>query len=405
LLAGFVVRCIYVGTKWNEPLLLNDSLYYSSQAVGFWRGRVFREFLLDQPGAEHGPLTPVVLAPFSWMGNAVPWQRVATACIGLASVAILVRVAWLLGGRRVAIIAGVIAALYPNLWVNDGLVMSESLSILLVCAVLSVCLDSREWAPRRLFLVGALCGAAALARSELILLVPLVAAMVWRDTRRSEGRPAWTRAATVVGAATTVLAPWAVFNVVRFEDRVLLTTNDGATLLGSYCPEVLYGSTTGTWSLNCVLNAPGVTADMDPSERSTEYRRQGLASARDNAERLPIVVVARLARALDVWGFDQQLRQDTGEERPEWVVWAGIVTFWMLAPLAMLGMRGIARRDRWVLVGPCLVVLVMTVAFYGGHRIRSTMEPTIVLGAALALSRWWAGRSVPSPSVFGDVDG
>jgi hypothetical protein len=38
-----------------------------------------------------------------------------------------------------------------------------------------------------------------------------------------------------------------------------------------------------------------------------------------------------------------------------------------------------------VLLAPCAVVLFTTVLYYGGHRIRSSMEPTVVLGASLVL--------------------
>lgn len=383
VLVGAAIRVIYLATKWNEPLLLNDSLYYSDQAAQLMNGRFFREFLSEQPGAEHGPLTPLVLAPFSWMDPWVPWQRLGTMLFGLAVVVLIARLGWVLGGRRVALVAGLLAGAYPNLWVSDGLVMSESVSVCVLCGLLLVLLGDPPLAPRRLLLAGVLVGLAALARSELVLLAPLVALLVWRDGREQPAR--WQPPVLVLGAAAVTLLPWVAFNLSRFEDPVLLTTNDGGALLGSYCPASLRGENIGTWSLFCVLDAPNINPDMDPSERSTEYRRQGLASARDNVERIPIAVVARVARALDLYGFDGQLRQDTGEERPRWVVWAGIVFFWMLVPLMVFGLRRAPSRARWVLLAPCAVVLFTTVLYYGGHRIRSSMEPTVVLGAALAL--------------------
>lgn len=383
VLVGAVIRIAYLASKWNEPLLLNDSLYYSDQAAQLVNGRFFREFLSDQPGAEHGPLTPLLLAPFSWMDPWVPWQRLGTMLFGLAVVVVIARLGWLLGGHRVALMSGLLAGAYPNLWVSDGLVMSESVSVCVLCGLLLVLLSEPPLTPRRLLLVGALVGLAALARSELVLLAPLAALVVWRDGRDQPAR--WRPPALVLVAAAVTLLPWVVFNLSRFDDPVLLTTNDGAALLGSYCPASLRGTNTGTWSLFCVLDAPNITPDMDPSERSTEYRRQGLASARDNAERIPIAVLARVARAVDLYGLDDQLRQDTGEERPRWVVWAGIGWFWLLFPMMVIGLRRAPSRARLVLLAPCAVVLFTTVLYYGGHRIRSSMEPTVVLGASLVL--------------------
>lgn len=383
VLVGAVIRVVYLATKWSEPLLLNDSLYYSDQAAQLVNGRFFREFLSDQPGAEHGPLTPLVLAPFSWMDGWVSWQRFGTMLFGLGVVVLIARLGWVLGGHRVAVTAGLLAGVYPNLWVSDGLVMSESVSVFVICALLLVLLGEPPLGSRRLLLAGALVGLAALARSELVLLAPLVALLAWRDGREQPAR--WKPPALVLVASVATLLPWAAFNLARFEDPVVLTTNDGAALLGSYCSPSLRGENTGTWSLFCVLDAPNITPDMDPSERSTEYRRQGLASARDNVERIPIAVVARIARAMDLYGFDGQLRQDTGEERPRWVVWAGIACFWVLFPTMVIGLRRAPARARWVLLAPCAVVLFTTMLYYGGHRIRSSMEPTVVLGAALVV--------------------
>ena len=46
-----------------------------------------------------------------------------------------------LAGPRVGLVAAAIAAVYPNLWINDSLVMSETLALLLVSLALLVALD------------------------------------------------------------------------------------------------------------------------------------------------------------------------------------------------------------------------------------------------------------------------
>ena len=70
------------------------------------------------------------------------------------------------------------------------------------------------------------------------------------------------------------------------------------------------------------------------------------------------------------------------------MVWAGIVTWWVLAPLAVVGWvltgrNQSRRRARWWLIVPLAAVLITTVLFYGAHRIRAPAEPVVVvLGAA-----------------------
>jgi hypothetical protein len=102
------------------------------------------------------------------------------------------------------------------------------------------------------------------------------------------------------------------------------------------------------------------------------------------------VVAARIGRSLDVYGLDSLVAQDVGEERYRWASWAGIVSWWALAVAAVMGWRRIDSRTRWLLLLPCAAVAVTTIVFYGGHRIRSSMEPTVVIAAAVTVVRMMA---------------
>jgi 4-amino-4-deoxy-L-arabinose transferase-like glycosyltransferase len=400
LLVAVVVGALWrlgvlVVDKWQQGLMLNDSLYYSGQAYQLAHGHWFREVFVDQPGAEHGPLTSFLMAAVSWVKDPLPWQRLMTALFGIASIAVIGLVGRRVGGARVGVIAAGIAAVYPNLWMNDGLVMSESLSILLVAAVLLVghrSLTTAGW--RVAALLGALAGLAALARSELALLVPGLAAMLWFVGRPNgharaasiSWRQRLMRPAVVIVAAVLVVLPWVVFNLARFEKPVTLTTNDGTTLMGTYCDDSFYGPNMGGWSLLCVVADPEYRVDEEPSVRSARQRSLAVTYARGHVRRLPLVVVARVGRTLDLYGLDSLIAQDVGEERYRWASWAGIVSWWLLAIGAVFGLRRLDTRSRWLLLLPCTTVLVTTVLFYGGHRIRSAMEPVVVVAAAVAIA-------------------
>jgi asparagine N-glycosylation enzyme membrane subunit Stt3 len=66
------------------------------------------------------------------------------------------------------------------------------------------------------------------------------------------------------------------------------------------------------------------------------------------------------------------------------------VSFWILGPLAVVGAFRPRRLHRAVLLLPILVVAATTVVFYGGHRIRASAEPAIVVLAAYAIDQWWS---------------
>jgi 4-amino-4-deoxy-L-arabinose transferase-like glycosyltransferase len=389
LLLGIGVRAIRLAMKWNVGLLFNDSYYYSAQATQLAHGVFFHEVFTTQQGAEHGPLTPVVLALVSWMHSPVAWQRLGTAVFGAVTVPLIGLLGKRVGGARVGVTAAVIAALYPNLWANDALVMSESLAALLMTIAL-LCLVAWVDAPstRRLVAVGVALGLCALTRSELALAVPFVALLVVLVRRRQTRR--WWSAVVMLGVSFAApIAPWVVFNAARFERPVLLTTNEGPALLGTNCDEVYYGPNVGDWSFFCVVQGTPDRPYADTSVRSEVQRSVGLHYARSHLRRVPVVVATRVARLFDLYGLRNLVFQDVGEERQAWVSWAGIVCFWVLAPLAALGLRRVARRHLAVLLIPVAAAVLTSMMLYGAHRMRIGAEPVVVVGAAMALTEWW----------------
>lgn len=386
----------------GDDLMLNDSMYYSFQAGRNSRGEWFREALTDLPGAEHGPLTSLWLTPWSLgSGDPVVWQRFANTLLGIATVAVIGLVGRRLAGPRVGLVAAAIAAVYPNLWVNDSLVMSESLACLIVSVALLVALEfDRRPSLGRAVAVGVLVGLGALTRSEIALWAVGFAALAWW---RSAGHPrrALMPVLVVAGAVLTV-APWTVYNFARFERPVVLTTNEGTTLLGANCHSTYYVDV-GGWDVRCLGDLQNADS-ADASVRSRERRDRATDYITDHTERVPVVVVARLGRALDVYGLDSLVTFDRGEQKAGWASWAGIVCWWVLAPLAAFGWVAYGRdrrtddrsKARWWLIVPPAAVLATTVVFYGAHRIRAPAEPVVVVLAAVgavALYERWATRS------------
>ena len=111
----------------------------------------------------------------------------------------------------------------------------------------------------------------------------------------------------------------------------------------------------------------------------------------DHVERLPIVIAAREARTWSAWRITQMIFYNTGEGRERWASWIGVVQYWLLVPLAVVGGIVLGRRGARLLpllAMPVLVVIV-SAAFYGLARFRLPAEITIVVLAAAALDHAW----------------
>jgi len=388
-IAGFGAawRLVYLfAVKIDDPLRLNDSFYYSIQAGRNSEGDWFRENLGAGAGAEHGPLTSLYLTPWSIGDWGVAQQRFAITLLGIAAVPLVGLLGRRLAGPIVGLVAAAIAAVYPNLWVNDSVVMSESLAVFLVTAALlvAVALEGRATAGRSAVL-GGLIGLAALTRSELALLAPMFAALVWwRGGTARRGRA--LAAGALLAASLATVAPWMIYNLARFERPVLMSTNDGTTLLGANCDQTYYVDI-GGWDLRCLDPVP-LREGVDASIRAEQRRDIAVDYVRDHLGRVPLVVLARLGRSVDLYGLASLVDLDVGEEKAEWAVWIGIVMFWLLAVAAWFGWRRLAADgggQRWWLVPLPLTVLITTALFYGAHRIRAPAEPVLVVLAAVGV--------------------
>jgi 4-amino-4-deoxy-L-arabinose transferase-like glycosyltransferase len=406
---GVVVRIFALAFKLSDPIPFADALFYSTQALGVRQGDGFNHLFSKEPTAEHGPLTQILLAPASFgeaAGRVGDHQRILMTFFGILSLVLFALVARRLLPGLYASLAVLIAAVYPNIWLHDAIVMSETIALLLINATMLLLLDFRRhpawW---RAVALGIATGLATLARSELVLFAVLVGMAAWWFQRQ---RPVSSRngvrpilALVLVGAGALVtVAPWLVENRTRFDEPVYLTTNDGTTFLGAYCPDTFYGRGTGSWSVFCVFgheSPPG----GDASTTARLRRDLAFEYAGDHLDRLPVVLVARVGRLLNVFDPAGMVAGDAMEDKFDWALWVGVVMWWVMMPLAVVGLVRMPRRDLFVLGGPIVVVVVSTLVFYGSPRLRVPLEPSIVLAVCYgvyALRRRFGGAVGGEPT-------
>lgn len=385
--AGAVLRVVRLVVRWDSPLPLSDAIYYSGQARGLALGRGFIG-LTGRPAAEHGPVTTLLLAAVSRFEPYLSWQRAVTVATGIATVALVGLLGRRVGGARVGLVAAMIAAVYPNIWLPDGLVMSESPALLLVCASLIGALAWRNVPSTRVAVGwGVVLGLAMLTRSELAAMAAALIVGVWLIRWRTGlDRTGLVRIGLAAAACAATVAPWFIHNTTRFEEPVLLSTNDGALLAGANCDATYGGPEIGNWSFLCIL--PRVDdGTIDGSVESRIYRQRAVDYVKAHWTRVPVVVVHRGLRVLSLAHFDSVIAQDVGEDRERWAVIAGIPMFWALALLSVRGARRLPRYDRFVLLVPIVLVVGVALASYGSQRLRAPAEPALAVLAAVAVTR------------------
>ena len=388
-------RVFYVFASKDSDPLVGDQIYYSAQASVIANGEWFADpFRAGAYAADHAPLTSLSLAPVSWSDtNAVMPQRLLTAVYGTAVVIGIGALARWLFDRRIALIATALAGVYANLWMNDALVMSETLAAAGVVGVLLSAYIYDEG--RRLdqaLVLGVVIGAAGLARAELLLLGPMLALPMIMFGRRDHRIPTSRRLGHLaIAGATAVLlvSPWVIRNQIRFEEPTTISTQDGLLLLGTNCPPAYEGDGRGFWHLSC-MELVNVADEVDQSERSAAYRDFALDYLADNVDELPGVVAARLGRGLSVWQTDAMSSLNEGEGRERWASQLGLWQFWLLTPIAAYGLwRWPSRQARWPLVVAGSLAVIMIAMFYGIPRFRISAEVGIVICAAVALDQGW----------------
>jgi 4-amino-4-deoxy-L-arabinose transferase-like glycosyltransferase len=342
--------------------------------------------------AEHPPLTALVLTPTTWLaervspgGRHLTEQRLTMAVLGAVVVLLIGLVGRRVGGNRVGWIAAGVAALYADLFINDGLVMAETLAALAVAlAILLAYRFGRAPTWGNAAWLGAACGLAMLTRAELGLLLLFMVLPVALFARALTVGRRLLLVLMAAAAAALVVSPWVVANLTRFDQPVLFSTNDGLTLCGANLDSTYYGSGTGLWALDCAFR-PAPAGDR--SVFSNQLRKDGLHYVREHLGRVPVVVAARIGRVWSVYAPGQMVDYNRNEGRPVWASWLAFGSFWVLVPFGVWG--GVLLRRRRVpitpLVAQFVIVTVTAAAIYGLVRFRVPAEVSLVVLAAVGV--------------------
>ena len=405
---ALLVRVIYNNTVVYNYYPLHDSAFY--QAIGF---NLLKEhcFCLQSyvPTAYRAPLWPFTIAGISIIfGPSDYFARIFLSLIGSGTCVLVYLFARDLFGWRIGILAGAFAAIYPELYIYDGWLYTESLYIFLlfaICYALYRLLRTSERNWRVWILSGILLGLLSLTRPNGIIVIGLF--IVWAIIMASQKLLSWR--VTVKGVLATTLvalvliAPWTVRNYQVSHAFIPVATGDGTVLLGAYNSMVLTtatyeGGPFGTW-INPLLSRPDITRSYPIKTcsavcevaREAAYKDAAVRWIRDHIHTMPHLLKLHF---INMWQPNTYEADLPIVRFPQLQSTQFVLRMMKTFPnyLFILTAFGFAVTWwRWRELLFIYLMIVFTIAqnivYYGIPRFRAPIEPMLILLAAGAI--WW----------------
>lgn len=349
---------------------------------------------LDEPYAQRPPLTPLVLAlPYAILGPNVRWGQLVMAVLGVLTVAALFALTRRVFSRPVAIIAALLAAGSPFLVFLAAVPLTENLAALLYLLIAIALLNlasaaSTGWA----LAAGALLGAAALNRPQILVLAPLIPCWAWVSLRTLAGRRRMALAGLILGSWMLVITPWTLRNLQLFGRLIPVSLQGGIALYEGNNPF------TGT-ALDKLEN--GARGWYDDPRWGKEL--SGLPPAEADRRALRLAVSYAGEHPGEVAGYAWR------KLRIFWSAYDHPVHALSWYPVLVLSVIGLAwTRRQWRELLPVHLLMVTTMltamAFTSMPRFRALVEPFLLMFASFALVRLFemveARRTVRGPDAW-----
>jgi 4-amino-4-deoxy-L-arabinose transferase-like glycosyltransferase len=410
---ALLVRVLYNFTVANAYYPKYDSLGYQSIAFNIIDEHCF----CMHPSITtiyRPPLWPGLIAGISLIfGRADIYDRLFLCCLGTGTCVLIYLFARDLFGKRIGLIAGLSAALYPALFLYDGWLYTESLYTFLLTAICYCVLRIQRGSgqSKRLWLLCAvLLALLALTRPNGIIVLALVVVwtifLTWRKLLH-------TRALTSVALAMLVtvllIAPWTIRNYLVSQSFVPVASGDGTVLLGAYNDQALTEpNNLGNW-INPLYTNPQVEQLLKPfplytCDATCEIAREDVSKnaaeqwITSHLSEIPTLLVYHLRNFWTPYTREADLPMERfPAQLSSQIVHAMSTTFPIpIFFLAALGLLVTLKRFWRELLFVYLIILCTlgeALVYYGSSRFRAPIEPLLILLAAGAL--WWLFQDAP----------
>jgi 4-amino-4-deoxy-L-arabinose transferase-like glycosyltransferase len=395
---AFLVRALFAAwASRGAPtaLVITDQFMYWFHGQNLAHGRGYIAYLTRTPSAYNPVGWPLMLAGVFAVTGALGLDRYDVTAAVLLQMTLGVLIVWLVHqlaaaalGRRIALVAAWLVALWPSQIAAVATFSIESAFTASYLAALLI-LVKHDWsagAPttRRVICFGLAIGLSAQIRpfSMPMLLASGVALLVaghgWRAALKGT--------AVAAACALVVFIPWTIRNAVQMDAFVPSSTNLGDTMCMSRFPgsDGSFAFAVHEWCADSTL--PEV-------ERNSANMRAALRFVRDHPGEEVRLVGRRFARMMahDHITLDEVVNNwgVTASSRTHLPVlaWTADVYYWTMMALAVPGIAVLVRdrrRSPTVAVLGCaaITLLVIPLGLWGAPRFHVPLLPLLAIAAA-----------------------
>lgn len=413
---------IGVAAWWQERLDREERVFGMGDSEGYWvlAGQIARglPYQYGSPDAAvfRAPGYPLLLSLV--FGPDDPqqglWSRGLGAArllgcgLGTLAVGLVIGIAAWLDDRRTAILAGLLAAIYPGAVTMSVLVLSEApfvpLMLIVLWALAALLRAGQSASPRSgtqvmlAAVAGCVSGIAVLTRPSWLLFLPFYFVL---RLALAEKRGRELGLAIVAGAAMALtMTPWWVRNYRVTGEFVPTTLQVGASLYDGLHAGATGASDTGMeFSSEFAAELRREDAAADPPPGNFEYRlNQRLAAAavvwaRENPGGVLRLAGAKIARTWWPWPAAAEL---PGGASVRWSFALGALGIALPAAIYAIRRR-FWRSPLFPLVVPVLYFTLLHAVFVGSIRYRQPALVALVVLAAPQYMHWWR-RIAPDAS-------
>jgi 4-amino-4-deoxy-L-arabinose transferase-like glycosyltransferase len=410
---ALIVRVAYniIGAQNYFPL--HDSETYQSIAFNLLQEHCYC-LLPHLPTVDRAPLWPAIIAAiYGALGAHDRTVRLFLSVVGSCTCVLTYLFAKDLFHKRIGIFAGLLAAIYPFLFLYDAWLYSESLYIFLLLAFCYT-LYHLQRAPGRgkMLLGGILLGLLSLTRPNGLAILALFlvwAFIIWRA--KLLPRRDVIRSAVIVTLVSLVLVtPWTIRNYAVTHTLVPVAVGDGKVLIGAYNDDIVNptyqnGYYLGTWlrpqeSTPSVFNQfPSNCAGACEVQRDDTYRNDAKQWALSHVDKLPYLLGLHIANLWQTTSQEADMPINRFPTRPasELVVAMMEIITPIVLILSALGLVLTWKRWRELLFIYFMIALtiVQCIYFYGIPRFRAPIEPMLIIlasGAIWQVLTWFTRR-------------